>query len=249
MARALQILSLSMAIVLAAPVWAKETRQFQVKSEALRALKEMREQNVKRLKEIDQTLRARIEDSSAVSVEFEVNRLRVAKHEHTLRQEFLDRLIFQVDTKFSGGDLRPFLERTLTEMAKVDAASMAPNDAGLWKFLKFAAEVVGKLPEKKENILTFLEGYMNRSVANPIRPEDFMSTRNYSNGLDSESGHPLARDEVGAVADRRIRQVQEGENDQPAKPTLSTLAPDAGVIPTPPPAAEKPTQAPAPAAN
>jgi hypothetical protein len=210
MVRPAQILALVVALSLGAPLWAKENRNLEQKTEALHYLQEMRNLNVKRLKDIDETLRARIEDSSAAALEFEVSRLKTAKREHTLRQEFLDRLIFQVDTKFAGGDLRLFLERALTEMAKIDAtSSLAQTDAGLWKFLKFASDAVRRLPEKRENILVFLEGYMNRSVANPIRPEDYLSTRNYSNGLQSESGKPLERDEVGAVADSRIRELPE----------------------------------------
>lgn len=204
MARALQILCLLLGLSLASPLLAREIRHPEAKAEALRYLQDMRVQNVKRLKEIDDTLRIRIEDSDPATLEFEVNRLKVAKLEHSMRQEFLNRLIFQVDTKFGGGDLRVFLERALNEMAKVDATQMnAGAETGLWKFLKFASDAVRRLPERKENILAFLEGYMHRSVANPIRPEDYLNSRNYTNGLASEAGRPLDRSEVGAVAESR----------------------------------------------
>lgn len=218
--------------------FAKENSRPDPRGEALRYLRDMRSANVKRLIEIDDTLRARIEESSAASVEFEVSRLQVAKKEHALRQEFLDRLILQVDTRFMGGDLRAFLERALTEMAKIDATN-GSADPALWKFLKFAAEAVRRLPEKKENIIVFLEGYMNRSVANPIRPEDFLNSRNYSNGLESESGHPVDRDQVGAVADSRIQTLPEETSDEPktepAKTPVPTPAPAAAPMPTPKP--------------
>ncbi|NJM10278.1 MAG: hypothetical protein HC883_05305 [Bdellovibrionaceae bacterium] len=62
---------------------------------------------------------------------------------------------------------------------------------------------------------------MNRSVANPIRPEDYLNSRNYTNGSKSESGKPLSRDEVGAVADRRLQEmtvttINNGANPAPA---------------------------------
>ncbi len=241
MNRVCRILSLIFTLALLAPVgfcpslWAKESRPSDVKANALGYLKDLRSQNVKRLVDIDQALRSRIEDSNPGVVEFEVSRLKLAKREHILRQEFLDRLIFQIDVKFNGGELRPFLERALTEMAKTDATSndsrVAP-DAGLWKFLKFAADAVRRLPEKRENVLIFLEGYMNRSVADPIRPEDYLNTRNYSNGLESESGKQLSRDEVGAVADGRIRGLRE---EIPAKaPAPATLEPVAPMTPVAP---------------
>lgn len=197
--------------------WAKEGVGLQLKADTIRYLQDLRSQNVKRLREIDQTLEQKIEISKPTDLEQDVRALRVQKREHMLRQEFLDRLIFQVDTKFVGGDLRKFFEVTLTEMAKIDAITSAV-DTGLWKFMKFAADAVRRLPEQKENIVSFIEGYMNRSISNPIRPEDYLNSRNYTNGAASEAGSPLSREEVGAVADRRIREVSKDEIDAAVAP-------------------------------
>lgn len=260
MKRALSALALITVLTNVSGVYAKANSRPDARIEALSYLRDMRSANVKRLIEIDDALRARIEESSASAVEFEVSRLQTAKREHALRQEFLDRLILQVDTRFMGGDLRIFLERALTEMAKIDATNSAANPA-LWKFLKFASEVIRRLPEKNENIVMFLEGYMNRSVANPIRPEDFLNSRNYSNGLESESGHPLERDEVGAVADSRIKSLPEEPAEEPkpepvkVSPAPSTpaeiSAPAAtpAQAPVPPPAAAAPMAPAAPPAS
>lgn len=200
--------------------WAKEGVGLQLKADTIRYLQDLRSQNVKRLREIDQTLEQKIEISKPTDLEQDVRALRVQKREHMLRQEFLDRLIFQVDTKFVGGDLRKFFEVTLTEMAKIDAITSAV-DTGLWKFMKFAADAVRRLPEQKENIVSFIEGYMNRSISNPIRPEDYLNSRNYTNGAASEAGSPLSREEVGAVADRRIREVSKDEIDTAVAPPAS----------------------------
>ena len=178
----------------------------EVKSDTLKYLQDPRTQNVRRLQEIDQTLNRKIEEATPATLDSEVSTLRTAKKEHVLRQEFLDRLIFQIDTKFIGGDLKAFLERTLVDMAKVDAANSA-NETGIWKFLKYASDAVRRLPEQKENIVTFLAGYMNRSVSNPVKPEDYISSRNYTNGAISESGSPMSRDQVGAIADRRLQEM------------------------------------------
>ncbi|NJM10277.1 MAG: hypothetical protein HC883_05300 [Bdellovibrionaceae bacterium] len=127
MALALKIFSLSAVLCLGSLVWANP-RSHEVKAESLRYLQDLRVQNVKRLRDIDETLRSRIENSQPANIENEVNQLKTAKREHILRQEFLDRLIFQIDTKFSGGDLRQFLERSLTEMAKVDRLRFVQRD-------------------------------------------------------------------------------------------------------------------------
>lgn len=192
-------------VLLSCTCWCKETTNFEVKSDSLHQLQELRNQNVKRLKDIDQALNKKIEDDRSLNLVNEVEILKAEKHEHILRQEFLDRLIFQVDTKFAGGDLRAFLEKALVDMAKIDATSSVTSADGLWKFLKYSAEAIRRLPEQKENILAFLEGYMNRSVSNPTSPEEYLASRNYTNGAKSESGHPLNRDEVGAIADRTLQ--------------------------------------------
>jgi hypothetical protein len=184
----------------------KQQSNVEVKGDSLRQLQELRSQNVKRLGELDRALAKKFEDASLTNFEEEVETLKAERHEYDLRQEFLNRLIFQLDTKFAGGDLRGFLERALVEMAKVDATSTAVSGDGLWKFLKYSADAIHRLPEQKENILAFLEGYMNLSVTNPVLPEQYLATRNYTNGSKSEQGNPMSRDEVGAIADKRLSQ-------------------------------------------
>jgi hypothetical protein len=175
-----------------------------VRSDTLDYLKDLRSQNVKRLHEIDQSIRN--QDAQGLELNTEApHSLESAKQEYLLRQKFLDRLILQVDKNFRDGDLRAFLERSLVEMAKVEVSSQ--TQSGLGKFLKYASDAVRRLPEQKENILAFLEGYMNLSVSNPMQPEDYVSTRNYTNGAKSESGQPLSREDVGAIVERRIQKA------------------------------------------
>lgn len=189
-------------LALSCNAWAKAD----VKGETLRYLQELRTQNVKRLLEIDSSLSSKIEEPQSGNFEQEIAQLRASKREHALRQEFLDRLIFQVDMKFRDGDLRQFMEVTLVDMAKTDVAAQA--DSGLWKFLRYAADAVHRIPERKENVLAFLEGYMSRSISNPVRPEEYLASRNYTNGSKSESGSPMKREEAGELADRRLQESQ-----------------------------------------
>lgn len=186
---------------------AAEGSPSQVKSDSLHYLQELRQENANRLKNVDDTLRKRVEEG--LNLEQEVVALKATQHEHQMRQDFLDRLINQIDAHFSGGDLRAFLEPALKEMAKVDAVS---SDSGLYLFLRYASEAIHKLPERKENILSFLENYMNRSVSNPVPPKDFLAARNYSNGSQSEAGSPISREDVGAVADRRLQEISAEAN-------------------------------------
>lgn len=210
MKQLLNSIVLAAIVVTGGALWAAEKSPIEVKSDSLRQLQDLRSENVKRLQDIDRALSKSIDENASDSTTKEVESLKAEKHEHVLRQAFLDRLIFQLDTKFSGGDLRAFLERSLTDMAKVDATSNANSSDSLWKFFKYSADAIRRLPEQKENILAFLEGYMNRSVSNPVLPEEYLASRNYTNGARSESGKPLSREEVGAFADRRLHQANPG---------------------------------------
>lgn len=174
----------------------------EAKSESLQYLQQLRTQNVKRLEEIDRTLRTTVANVASADLDRSVNTLRATKREHILREELLNRLIFQIDTRYGGGDMREFLASALNSMAAVDATSL--NETGLLKFLKYCSEAVQKIPEKNENILAFVEGYMSRSVSNPILPQDYLAQRNYTNGSQSESGSPLSPEEAGAMADQRL---------------------------------------------
>lgn len=195
-----------------------------IKAETLRSLQGIRSENVKRLKDIDRALSKKIEEAKPGNLEKEVTTLRTARKEHMLRQDFLDRLILQVDANFRGGDLRQFLQVALTEMAKTDAMSTS-SEAGLWKFLKYAAEAISSLPERKENIVAFLEGYMNRSVSDPIKPQDYLNSRNYTNGSTSEQGDPLKREEAGEVAAQRLQELNES-----AEPEVKSNIPAPQII-------------------
>lgn len=206
--------------VLTSAVLAKEAPSFEVKGDSLRYLQELRNRESKRLREINDSLAKKMDESTSVGLDKDVEVLKVQQHEHQLRQTFLDRLIFQVDTKFGGGDMRAFLQGALIDMAKVDAVTSAQTDAGLWKFLKYSADAIRRLPEQKENILAFLEGYMNKSVANPIPPQEYLAARNYTNGATSDSGSPLSREDAGTMADRRIQELKPAPSVPAANQTL-----------------------------
>jgi len=206
------VLAAIIAIVMTAPVLVRAEE----KSDSLQHLQELRKQNVKRLAEIDATLRRTMDEVGGPALELTIEKLRTVKNEHVMREDLLNRLIFQIDTKFGGGDLRAFLEPALLEMAKIDATNSS-NHTGLWKFMKFCSEAIRKLPERKENVLAFLEGYMNRSVSNPITPDEYLAQRNYSNGATSDPGAPMTREEAGDIADRRILEMN---SDVPAAPVM-----------------------------
>ncbi len=66
----------------------------------------------------------------------------------------------------------------------------------------------GRRDEKREDVLAFLDGYMQRSVAHPVNPKLYLIARNYTNGLKNDSGRPLRADLAGAIADKRTREAK-----------------------------------------
>ena len=185
---------------------ADSSSTLQIKGDSLAYLQNMREGNVKRLRDIDQSLRTKMGEENADDAQIQA--LRDQRHEHLLRQEFLGRLIFQVDTRYSGGDLRLFLRSSLREMALTDVTSSNADEQSLWKFMKYASEALAGAAEKREDVLAFLDGYMQRSVSHPVPPKAYLSARNYTNGLQNDSGRPMRADLAGAIADRRTREAK-----------------------------------------
>jgi hypothetical protein len=131
------------------------------------------------------------------------------RRERLLRQEFLDRLVFQIDSKFQGGEIREFLHQTFLEMSLTEASSGA-SDTSLWRFLTYLSLAIKTLPERGENLISFVEGYMEFStISKPVRPDQFVSLRHYTNGT---SSHPaeqaVDKTEVGDAVESRLEQYE-----------------------------------------
>lgn len=142
-------------------------------------------------------------------LERNLEELHQERREYLLRQDFIDRLVLQVDTHFQGGNLRDFLQQRLIEMAKREAMSLQ-GQSHFWQFLTYASLAVQQLPEKTENPLAFLEGYMRfSSLSSPKRPDEFLSERNYTNGVVSVMAQPVARDRVGDIVEERLQSLSD----------------------------------------
>lgn len=215
------------------------------REEALSALKSLVEKNQNRLEQIDRSIRKGLmdvrniglSDTSPASAqpqekltlkERELESLSLQRREHLLRQDFLDRLSFQLDRHFHGGDLRAFLERKTLEMAQTEISSSQP-ESNMWKFLSYLSLALKELPERHESPFAFVEGYMRFStLLNPSRPDDYLAKRNYTNGRDFETAEPMSADRVGEVVEAKIKELQSKEQNhrrtfEERKPYLKPL--------------------------
>lgn len=195
-------------------------------TDKIQYLIELRNQNKSRLVEIDEQIKKELKqqtsgdlhatsDKNLKHFESRIEHLRQARKEHLLRQDFIHRLIFQTNSYYRGGPLKAFLERSLTEMAEIEAKS-PDGDTSLWKFLTYLSSALKNLASEDHDLFAVIEGYMNYStLSSPKPPHDFLSQRNYSNGSYAVAGNPVSREEVGTLVEEQLKETR---NHSPIKP-------------------------------
>lgn len=201
------------------PVFAAETN----KDEALNYLREVLKQNYTRLSELDQATQKALSTAKLVNeeqfspaqnqsqkdLEAQLNKWAEERKELLLRQDFLDRLIFRLDSNYHGGSLQVFFAAQLKDMTFLEATSSESNYHKLWKFLSYLATAVQEMPERNEDLASFIEGYMNFStISEPKSPKEFMKTREYSNGKTSVAAQSVSREDVGEIVEQRLKQLK-----------------------------------------
>jgi hypothetical protein len=186
------------------------------KRDLLSELQELQKNNLQTLQLIDRQLDTQLKATRKVQIDPETSvevltelpaslkEIKGRQQEYVLRRDFIDRLIFQVDTKWNGHDLQPFLESALLEMAAndlKDESGHATNAA----FLTYLSMAVRELPERHENLVSFIEGYMNFStLSNPKSPHQYLAERSYLNGAKTYLAKSVSRENVGDLVDAKI---------------------------------------------
>lgn len=204
-------------LILASLFCRAESRQ-----EALIEVRALIDSNHRRIEDIDKSIKKglmsvrglKLNEEQNLSprkfsaLEKELESLSLQRREHLMRQDFLDRLSFQVDRHFQGGDLKAFLEIKILEMAQSEISSSRP-DTNMWKFLSYLSLALKDLPERHEAPFAFIEGYMRFStLLNPTRPNDYMAKRSYTNGVKFETAEPMEADRVGEVVEAKLKELQ-----------------------------------------
>ena len=194
--------------------------------DATQYLVDLKNQNSQRLKEIDLNLKEELIQQTQVesllnsnqnkaNSEVEIDRLSTLRKEHLLRQTLYDRLIFQIDTHFKGGDLKAFLKQQTRKMAEIEVQNTQSNEQPLWKFLSYLSAAVDQIPENDEDVLEFIEGYIKSSgLLQPIRPSEYLAKRNYTNGTQTMAAKPIPRENLGEVVEKQLSLLKSTE--QPA---------------------------------
>ncbi len=188
--------------------------------EAVAYLVELAQQNQKTLKSIDLEIRDILMKSHGTDLvpkkgkdqlqahTLQLEKLSLRRREFFLRQNFIDRLKFKIDKDYNGQEMKNFLSKTILELAHEEALD-SQGDFGLTRFCNYLSLAIKQIPERNENLLGFVEGYMKfSSILNPISPSEYLHHRSYTNGRDSYNAQPVARENIGEVVEERLQQLK-----------------------------------------
>ena len=194
------------------------------KALAVRQLRAVRERILERDRELQTQVRSTLNQISRTSLSFDLDsgarvddaRRRVDQPldfiqnldqdriELDARRRIVDQLIFALDTKWSGRDLKAFIEMQLMEMATIDLDSDLndPRRGEWWRFLLQSSVALREIAEPNEDPIAFFESYMKFSqVLEPRNVIDFLLERAYvgERSLEAEASparkHPEKSDE------------------------------------------------------
>lgn len=181
------------------------------KAEAMTFINGVKTQNTSRLQATDQAIIKKLDAApnshQLAAIEADVEKLRLERRELILRQDFLDRLAFKIETAYAGVGLRDFLKGALRGMARIDLQSNSEHS--IWKFLNNLSLLIDEVPERQQNVLSVIEGYMKQtSIENPMRPDEYLASTAYSNGSQAEGARPMDRSSVGEYAEKQLKGSQ-----------------------------------------
>ena len=218
-------------------------------------------ENSARLRDLNEHIQAAIDQNYQISLKLQtpdsqemeerlsliqtkIHNLVEQQKEHLLREEFFNLMIFHLQN-FGGGSLKGYLHSNIPRMTKLDAVSGAGRPSMI-TFLNNLGLAIRQLPERNEDILAFIIGYMKfSSIRKPIPPHRYVDMRNYINGKDSVRAEPATRENIGDLVEAQLDQLEQQNNHQEvpqAKPTAINLRPSQKPAPT---LIENPVQVPA----
>lgn len=205
-----------------APSPARQTISLQVqpkqKPVLLTELRSLQDQVSSELKDLDRNIQKRIQEAAQLHVDpqaLQASGIRIANLSENLdnlkkrraelaaRREALSQLILIIDTHWTDQPLREFMEKQLLELAMTDI-STPQGDSQLWKFFTYLSIAIREIPEPREDIIRFIDGYIQySSVLNPKTPTEFMAERHYTDGTTVFAAKPEKPENLGEVLENK----------------------------------------------
>jgi hypothetical protein len=195
------------------------------KPEVITKLKTLQEKQTQALDANDKSMKKLLQESQGIridgndqilserqlqSLNKRLTALVAEKDELQMRYDFIGQLIFQVDSKWSSQPLATFLEQQLLDMAVTDLNSAsAPGKPALWRFYTYLSIAIREIPEKREDLVAFLDGYLEySSIQQPKSPAQYLNTRQYTNGAVNQTARPVNRDTLEATVDKKLKALE-----------------------------------------
>jgi hypothetical protein len=121
--------------------------------------------------------------------------------ERDLRIELVDRLSFQIDTKYAEQNLHQFFIDISNDIAlteHINSNRGLGSKAELFKNLSLSLQ---EILEPSENVLSFLRSFVEfTGVKNPKSVDAFADSRSYTNGYEMQAAEKLTLDEAARLA-------------------------------------------------
>jgi hypothetical protein len=228
---ALLICRPALASPLSAPV---SSVQVLTKAQLLEGLKGLQRKHLQDIETLNQSIRRIMQEAQTVSLKgnedvatgkllqsipARLSHLQTQREEFLLRRDFMDQLIFQIDSKYGTQGAALFLERTLLDMAITELTASSPSKNELWRFYTYLSIAIREIPEPREDLLAFMAGYMDfSSLRSPKSPLVYLSSRHYTNGAISQSARPVRREDVGSLVENRLKELSLSGSIRAAEP-------------------------------
>lgn len=219
-------------------------------------LKNVQAKQSQLLSEIDVKIKGKLKETQSIKVaddavhsEIRMNRLQESmdsleqmRREAIERSQFVDRLIFAIDTKWTKDSIKIFLEQTLLDIA---SAEMNQTDAKasshIWKFATYLSVAIRELAEPREDLIAFIDNYMEFStITLPKPPTAFSQARSYTNGVKSESAKVINVEDLGDGVEKRVKNTDgdalaiiQGTTTAPIEPPQPSKVPMSAPNPEP----------------
>ncbi len=197
------------------------------KTQALESLKRARDIQQESISKIEKELKKKLAETqtfqvnaSSVAQEHalesrwfnygdDLGSLSIKRQEALLKQKLLDQLMFEIDSKWNGQGFRSFLEHSFLDMSFGELTDSNPEISRAL-FYSYMSVAVREIPEKTEDLIGFLIGYMNfSSVSKPRPPTSYMNSRNYLNGSKSMTANSLKSETISQLVEKRLKVVDE----------------------------------------
>lgn len=142
----------------------------------------------------------------------QIDELHLKHHEIKQRIYFIDRMIFQVDSKYTNGlNPKTFFAQQLLDMAYTELTSSGSthgDEIPVWKFMIHLSVAIREIHNPHEDVVAFIESFISySSISSPKTPFSFLRDGNYINGSQVQTANPIPADRVGEAWEEQVKKM------------------------------------------